>query len=291
VLSHRSLSGNPIRDTGHAEFVQTADGSWVAFFLGARAAGYEGFPHLGRETYVAPLEWREGWPCINGGKPITFALDIPSKSLKPHPWPAEPLRDDFDTPVLSPGWIHLRNPPEGSLSLAERPGCLRLRGTKTSLSNVGAIAFAGRRQTEFSQRFTTQLDFDPQRPSDEAGITVFMNESHYYALGVTGGPGNARRVMVRRRVDDFNIIAAEAELPAGPVTLSLEAERGRYHFRYRLPDGSWATLGSFVAKHLAPELAGTWTGVVLAMYATGNGEPCAAPADFDWCEWPAGEAK
>ena len=96
-------------------------------------------------------------------------------------------------------------------------------------------------------------------------------------------------MIVRRRVDDFHIVAAEAALPAGSVTLAIEAERGRYHFRYRVSEGEWQNLGSFVSKLLAPEIAGTWTGVVWALYATGNGEPCAAPADFDWCEWATGE--
>ncbi|MEI6070481.1 MAG: glycoside hydrolase family 43 protein [Verrucomicrobiae bacterium] len=286
VLSHRSLSGNPIRDTGHAEFIQTEDGSWVVFFLAARASNYEGFPHLGRETYVAPLEWRDGWPVINGEKPITFDLDIPTGSLEPHPWPTEPSRDEFDAPVLSSGWIHLRNPPEGSFSLTERPGFLRLHGTKHALSEPAPVAFVGRRQTEFVQRLCAQIEFDPLRESDEAGISVFMNERHFYALAITGERGGTRRIIVRRRVDDFYIVAAESPVPAGLVTLAIDGERGCYHFRYRVSDGEWQSLGSFVSKHLAPEMAGTWTGVVWALYATGNGEPCAAPADYDWCEWP-----
>ena len=291
VLSHRSLSGNPIRDTGHAEFVQTEDGSWVVFFLGTRASGFEGFPYLGRETFIAPLEWRDGWPWINGGKPITAILELPTECIQPYPWPDEASRDEFDAPVLAPGWIHLRNPPEGTVSLTDKPGHLRLNGAASSLSNVGPVAFVGRRQTEFRQQFSAQLEFVSERPSDEAGLAVFMNESHYYAIAVTGGQDKIWRVIVRRRVDDFDIIAAEAVIPSGALTLSIVSERGRYQFRYRLGDGSWIDLGTFVAKYLAPELAGTWTGVVFALYATGNGEPCAAPADFDWCEWPVGDVR
>lgn len=287
VLSHRSLSGFPIRDTGHAEFIESEDGSWVAFFLATRAGNFEGFPHLGRETYVAPLEWRDGWPVINDGKPITFELEIPSESLTPHPWPDVPLRDDFESQELAPGWIHLRNAPVGSYSLSERPGHLRLHGTENPLDKVGPVAFVGRRQTEFLQDFSALVEFDPGRESDEAGIAVFMNQRHFYALGIVKGPGGTRRVIVRRRVDDFQVVAAEAELPEGPVELGVHAERHRYQFRYRIPGGEWQEMGFYVSKLLSPEMAGTWTGVVWALYATGNGEMCAAPADFDWCEWTA----
>lgn len=285
VLKHHGLSGYAIRDTGHAEFIQTEDGSWVAFFLGVRVSGYEGFPFLGRETYVVPLEWRDGWPVINGGKPAAFATELPL-SLEPHPWPAEPARDEFDTPALAPEWLHLRNPPEGSHSLAERPGYLRLRGTATPLNQVGPVAFVGRRQTEFKQKFTARLDFTPVRETDEAGIAVFMSEGSFYSAAVTG-VGAARRVVFRRKVTDFDVMAGEASIPQGPVLLSIEGDRGRYTVRYSVEDGVWNDLGSGAAKFLAPELAGTWTGVVWALYATGNGQACGAPADFDWAEWPA----
>jgi alpha-N-arabinofuranosidase len=285
VLSHRSLSGFPIRDCGHAEFIEMESGQWVAFFLGARAAGYEGFPHLGRETFLAPLEWRDGWPVINGGKPVPLSLEIPG-APEPHPWPAEPTRDDFDTEVLAPGWIHHRTPPAGSFTLSKRPGYLRLYGMETALSKVGPVTFVGRRQTEFAQRFTARIEFAPTQESEETGLSIFMNENHHYALALTGTElGNGLRVLLRKRVDDLDVITAQAELPAGPVELSIEGEKGRYHFRYRQGTADWQTLGTAVAKHLTPELAGTWTGVVWALYATGNGAPSQAPADVDWVEW------
>jgi alpha-N-arabinofuranosidase len=38
-------------------------------------------------------------------------------------------------------------------------------------------------------------------------------------------------------------------------------------------------------RYLSTEVASGFTGVYFAMYATGNGAPCAAPADFDWFEY------
>ncbi|MFW5980931.1 MAG: glycoside hydrolase family 43 protein, partial [Halanaerobiaceae bacterium] len=38
-------------------------------------------------------------------------------------------------------------------------------------------------------------------------------------------------------------------------------------------------------RYLSSEVAGGFTGVYLAMYATGNGEETSVPADFDWFEY------
>ena len=41
-------------------------------------------------------------------------------------------------------------------------------------------------------------------------------------------------------------------------------------------------LGSGESRYLSTEVAGGFTGVYVALYATGSGEPCTGPADFDW---------
>lgn len=58
-----------IQGTGHGDLVQAADGSWWMVFLAYRNFGGS-YHHLGRETYLAPVEWKEGeWPVVNGGLP------------------------------------------------------------------------------------------------------------------------------------------------------------------------------------------------------------------------------
>jgi xylan 1,4-beta-xylosidase len=48
-------------------------------------------------------------------------------------------------------------------------------------------------------------------------------------------------------------------------------------------------LGEGETRYLSTEVAGGFTGVYLAMYASGNGKPCLGPADFDWFEYAASE--
>lgn len=67
-----------IQNTGHMDIVRREDGRWFAVFLGVRPIfearkvhGALGMPtHLGRESFMAELEWADGWPVVNKGKPI-----------------------------------------------------------------------------------------------------------------------------------------------------------------------------------------------------------------------------
>lgn len=70
-----------IQNTGHMDLIEGNNGQWTAVFLGVRPAfsedkiqladGVKGMPtHLGRETFMAPVEWVDGWPVVNSRKPI-----------------------------------------------------------------------------------------------------------------------------------------------------------------------------------------------------------------------------
>ena len=62
VLSARSTS-RPIQNTGHADLVATPDGGTALVLLGMRPLGLtQSFSPLGRETFITPVSWADGWP-------------------------------------------------------------------------------------------------------------------------------------------------------------------------------------------------------------------------------------
>ncbi|MFC5911674.1 family 43 glycosylhydrolase, partial [Streptacidiphilus monticola] len=64
ILTHRSTR-KPIQNTGHADLVQAPDGSWWMVLLGVRPqGGTPGWHILGRETFLAPVTWQDGWPLV-----------------------------------------------------------------------------------------------------------------------------------------------------------------------------------------------------------------------------------
>lgn len=94
-----------IRQTGHADLVEGLDGRWWTVFLGVRPQ-WNGdtmtLSQLGRETFLAPVEWRAGWPIVNGREPIRLeGGDIPGlydtkKARGPTQWEADFSAGKFD---------------------------------------------------------------------------------------------------------------------------------------------------------------------------------------------------
>ncbi|WP_172582249.1 glycoside hydrolase family 43 protein [Subtercola boreus] len=83
VLTHRNRVGHPIQSLGHAELVDAPDGSWWAVALGTRHLAHGGFVshhNLGRETFLLPVEWVDGWPVI-GNAGTTELVVRPGRAL------------------------------------------------------------------------------------------------------------------------------------------------------------------------------------------------------------------
>mgnify|MGYP005833901315 CR=1 FL=1 len=284
ILTHRNYTSEPIRDTGHAELVEAHDGSWWAFFLGTRHYEYDGLTHLGRETFLTPVTWTEdGWPVVNEGKPIKLEM-VCKAALKPESRKqVEPVRDNFDSRSLRLCWNYIRNPVEENYSLSERPGFLRLWGAQHKLEDSAVVTFLGRRQTQFVCTISALLEFTPESENEEAGLAVYMSSTHHYAMGVRKQE-DQRVVFVRKRVDDLRSEHIEHIPGNGAVTLQIDADERKYYFSYSV-GGEMKELSTGIAKYISAELAGGWNGVMMGMYASGNGKKSNSPVDFDWFDY------
>jgi alpha-N-arabinofuranosidase len=284
ILTHRHRRGHRIQCTGHADLVEAPDGSWWAVFLGVRAGkGELTFQHLGRETFLAPVTWRDGWPTIGDDGEVEVEMDAPM-AWPEHPWPAEPQREEFDAPELGLAWNFVRTPQRRRYSLADRPGWLRLRGAAVTLDDPDeSPTFVARRQRQPACRSATRVEFSPTGDNQEAGLALRMDHRHHAQLGVTVREG-WRTAVLRRRVGDLEAEVACVPIADGAVTLSVEASQREYVFSVTDAADATTRLGSAETKYLSSDLANTFTGVYIGMYATGRGKDCEAPADFDWFE-------
>jgi xylan 1,4-beta-xylosidase len=285
ILTHSNRPDEAIQATGHGDLVQAADGRWWMVLLGIRR--WDGqHHHLGRETFLAPVAWNaEGWPVVNGGAPLS--LEMPRAGLpEPHPWPKAPPRDDFDTSSLAVDYNFVRNPRPGSWSLSERPGYLRLQGSRASLDAIGAPSFVGRRQEHFRASVRAALDFSPSESEQRAGLSVRANEANHYDLVLTG-TGAERKVQLWTRSGAVSVLAGETRVAEGSVELSIEAFADRYEFFVNGP-GQRLPLGRAPTAALSSEAAGGFTGVYFGLFATTSGGGEMPPADFDWFEYVPG---
>lgn len=282
ILTHRDRPDLLLQALGHADLVQTPEGKWFMVLLGVRHLKHK--HHLGRETLLAPVEWTaDGWLKVNGGAPLTermAAAGLPA----PHPWPAPPVRDEFGAHALGGEWIFLRGPAQDLWSLSKRPGFLRLKGSRLSLSEIGTPAFVGRRQAHLDMRAATLLDFTPRAAGQQAGLALRMNEDNHYQL-LVAGTGKGRVIRLVTRVKGVSTVVREAPLGEGAVELSVRGYPDRYVFAYRQGGREVAGFGSAPTAPLSSEEAGGFTGVVLGMVAHGADGAAMAPADFDWFDY------
>jgi alpha-N-arabinofuranosidase len=273
ILTNRGRQRS-LQCTGHADLVEDHQGNWWMVFLAVRPVGYPPAHHLGRETCLAPVTWdADGWPVVNGDG--TVDLNVPSATLPPKQWPVAPVRDDFETPKLGMEWNFLRNPRQEDWSLSARPGCLRLNGSPVTLDAEDSLAWVGQRQRHHTCSIRTLLEFAPRKDNEEAGLVVYMNPRHHYEIAVKG-----TRVIVRRRIGSLIAEVASLIAPQGKLTLGIMAEPMRYRFML-----GEQCLAEAEPRYLATEIAGGFTGLYFAMYATGNGQRCSTPADFDSFEY------
>ncbi|MBR2567230.1 MAG: glycoside hydrolase family 43 protein [Paenibacillus sp.] len=277
ILSNRSLKSN-IHATGHADLVQIQDGSWWAVCLGIRPPAYPLRHHLGRETFLAPVTWTtDGWPIIgeNGQLlPVMTRPNLPEVS-----WISPPPIDHFDQPALGLEWICLRNPDPGSFSLHESPGYLTLRGNSVSLDDGQNPAFVGRRLSHFCCHIAAMLDFEPAFDNEEAGLTVFMNEKYHYDLAIKR-INNERKIIWRRSVGSLKTEEVLSSID-GSVILNLHTEPDQFTFSIKQDSLENPLTCSAETHLLSTEVAGGFTGIIVAMYAYSPAKT-ATPARFDW---------
>lgn len=278
ILTHRSKNDLPIQATGHADMIQDSNGNWWLVCLGIRPKGYHPCHFLGRETFLTPVQWVDGWPIVGNDGQIALEMEgfdgLPSVEKQTYS-----THDDFEDERLPLHWNFLGNPVEGAWSLADSQ--LVLRCAASNLDVMNGQSWVGRRQQHFNFRASARLVFTPKAEFEEAGITVFQNVAHHYAVGLVRQAQDCRLV-VRRTIGTLTAEVASITVPEGAVTLVIEGNETEYSLGYAPDDSTPVFLAKGETRYLSTEVGGRFTGVFLAMYATAHGHSSDNTAAFDW---------
>jgi alpha-N-arabinofuranosidase len=293
ILTQRQLDANrkrPVTSTGHADLVASKDGHWYAVFLGCRP--YAGdYYNTGRETFMTPVQWKDGWPIIlPGNEPVPYSFSIPGAEKNSGEYNSDfYFKDDFKSPALSNRYQFLRTVRAPWYHVNNVTGSLSMRLQPLTCSGKGNPSFVGYRQSNMKGYAATTLSFTPANANEKAGLLVFQNEQHYYFLcrGIENnqpvvqlyrGPGNANAgkepdLMLSQKIQTGN---------HWPLQLKIQANGSTYAFYYA--DGGndrWKLLKDGVdATFLSTHTAGGFVGCMYAMYATSNGVPSTNSASF-----------
>lgn len=230
VFSHRSTT-QPVQNVGHTDLVELPDGSWAAVFLGTRPRGTTPLFHVnGRETFLAGIEWVDGWPTYDETRYTVPPAD-------------HSFTDDLRTP--HPRWV---SPDADPNALIDRTG---------STAHLNPSGLLATRVRDEAWSFTAIVE-----PS-EFRLALRLDDRHWCSLDLSG-----RRVTARLRIGPLEQELGSAEVD-GAISLRIATTAATFGGPddIVLSLGSGQVLATFDGRYLSTEVAGGFTGRMLGLQA------------------------
>ena len=262
---------DPVSSAGHADLVEDGKGNWWAVFLACRPYE-EDMYNTGRDTYLLPVTWKDGWPEI-----LAKNTPISSVGEKAGLKPAEKnefsgnfsYTDNFES--FNNRWMFLRdyvpfidkeNKQEKGMKFKLLPGNIYQREPMSALWV---------RQQHGTFTAETSLDFTPRNDKDIAGIALLQKEDYNMVLGKT--MLNGKLAITLTRAEKNNALIASAFIKPGKLRLKVEGHDRYYDFYYAEEGGDWQLLAKGVdASNLSTQKSGGFLGACIGLYASSNKE-------------------
>ncbi len=249
ILTHRSTT-HPVQNTGHADLVECADGSWAMVHLGVRPRGKTPQFHVnGRETFLAGVDWVDGWPVVAEGR---FPIEPADHSFT----------DGFTSAELHPRWVAPGAGPETFTRWAG-PGELVLAEGRPLLTRA------------LDEQWTAVARLDVSRGA--AVFVVRIDDRHWYGLTAGGGTvtatlaiGPAREVVTTVAAGSVVSLRIRALRPPVSGPFQEVTEPDLVELSVLGEDGRAQVLGAFDGRYLSTEVAAGFTGRVIGVEALGG---------------------
>lgn len=270
ILTQRHLDPsreNPITTTGHADLVQTPSGEWWAVFLGCRP--YEGNHYnIGRETFLTPVKWENGWPIINPDfEEVQYNYPVPT--MTPEITKIKDVSEDEDNfkGPWDKRWMFLRTPFEKWYEYDQESGTITMDLRSEVIDDKNNPALLLKRQNFLIGQATTQLKFVSQSNSEMAGFVIMQNDNQYYFINK-----GIKSIQLLKKEETGLELLNEVPYDNETVHLRISTDGPTYTFEFSEDGDNFETIASDVdGKFLSTETAGGFVGSMLGLYATSNG--------------------
>lgn len=282
IITHRNLgSSYPIINVGHGDLVETQNNEWWMVFLASRP--YDGgYYNLGRETFLLPITWEDGWPLVSAetGK-VEFSYPVPNlpQTNKQEDSPCT----HFDTNILDFTWNFIRIPLHDMYRLTEN-NTLRMKVGKDSITTLGNPSFLGRRQQHINFTAKTSFTFMP-KDNEHGGIVLQQNHKYNLRFVVTKD-NEGPKIMLIRCYNGEETVLASKYFKSQKVVLKVTSNGQSYNFYYGTNSNAENTLIENVdGRLLSTNIASGFIGAYIGMYASSNGIDSSNFIDFNWFEY------
>lgn len=254
VLTNRNKGGFRLQGMGHGDLIQKPDtGEWFILHLGFRQIGdWEAYHHIGRETFLTPVNFRkDGW--FTAGNDGTTEAEYEIQGDFTQNRPTSFGFADRDK------WIKLRNTDLSDCTFTD--SAFTLKSNSDDISQLEP-AFIGIRQTGMTGVFSVNVSVSGD--SGEAGVSVYMDEKHHYDLTVRKCGSNCEAVL-SLHIGDAEYTRNTLEIPGNSAVLSIDFDSHAYSF-----SANGTSFGFAQTRYVSTEVAGGFTGVLFGLYAVGN---------------------
>ena len=262
-----------VTSAGHADIVQGPKGDWWAVFLACRPY-QDDFYNTGRDTYLLPVTWKDGWPTI-----LESGRVVPTVNKKAGLQYEAGLCntgnfsyvDRFDSPTLDMRWMYLRNPDLSAYNVGSNG--LSIKASDANIHQVKPITAVFRRQQHNTFTAETEVMFTPANDKELAGFALLQNEQYNFTFGKTKVGG--RTAIVLTRAEKNNVVIGSKFLcekcADKPVRLRIHGDGRYYDFSYSLDGSTWNIIAQGVdAVNLSTHQSGGFIGACIGLYATRN---------------------
>ena len=256
ILTNRNKAPYLIQGIGHGELIVGPDGNWYVPSLGFRQIDtWMPYHHLGREVFLTPAKLTaDGWfTCGDGTTDECYAVPIASAQQEKRCWTFQNTHWDVD-------WCFLRHPNMDHYQLL--PEKCVLQGTALTLNDAKNPTMVGIRQRDFRGELECGVSAD----GAEGGVTVYMCEESHYDIGVRKGK-DGFEAFLRLRLGDIDHIQNTVALPDSKARIRVCFDALQYCFF-----ANDHFLGAAQSRFLSSEVMTGFTGVVIGLYAAGEGK-------------------
>ncbi|KAF2439072.1 glycoside hydrolase family 43 protein [Karstenula rhodostoma CBS 690.94] len=264
-----------IGNTGHATFSDTPDGKWFATLLAKRYVGKHS--PLGRETFFAPVTWKDGWPTMNGGKPLLMSQSF--NFTPDQTWPPPPFEDTFSGPDLATYWYQLRTPYTKNYRLAKGGGVVLIPNVFT-LSDRDTPAAILRKQLSVNMTFTATLlrTHKSLNEWESIGISAYQSESNHQEVGLRGCANSTSLCLFTASTINGPGPGVRPDTAETPLNLPTIPKDFQLHIRsepklYKLGFSRGNTTVTWVKEIKPDALPSGFDGAMFGLFASGNSLP------------------